>query len=148
MQRLVRVDEGFVQLQRVAAPLDDLVDVLAQRVAVLDGEVLVDAARDAQPRMDAPAAGRGDHLLAEFADEDRPFADLGKGFDHADDVALRDRRLEAEQQVGRGQMEEVERVGLQHLAVMHQPPHLLGRRRQPGRRRRRCPSPWRRRDDG
>ena len=47
-----------------------------------------------------------------------------------DDVSLSDRRLEAEQKVGRRQMKEVERVGLEDLAVMHQPPHLLRGGRQ------------------
>ena len=69
--------------------------------------------------MDAPAAGCGDHLLTEFANEDRPLADLGESFDHADDVSLRDWRLESKQEIGRSQMEEVDGVGLQNLAVMH-----------------------------
>ena len=77
--------------------------------------------------MDPAPAERGDDLLAELANEDRPLADFGEGFDHADDVALRDGRLEAQQQVGRGQVEEVKRVRLQHLAVVHQPPQLCGR---------------------
>ena len=40
VQRLMPVDEGFVQLQGVAAPLDDLVDILAQTVAALHRQVL------------------------------------------------------------------------------------------------------------
>ena len=38
--------------------------------------------------------------------------------------------VEAEQQVGRGQVEEVQRVGLEDLPVVHQPAHLLGGRRE------------------
>src|SRR5665213_921826 len=120
-------DEGFVQFQCVTAPFDDLIEVFPQGIAVLDRQVLVNAAWHAQPRMNAPAARRGDHLLAELADENRPLAHLGEGFDHADDVPLRDRRLKPEQKVGRRQVEEVHRVGLQHLTVMHQPPHLVRR---------------------
>ena len=79
--------------------------------------------------MDAPAACRGDHLLSELADEDRPFADLREGFDDPDDVAPGDRSLETQEQIRRRQMEKVERVRLQHLAVVHQAPHLVGRGR-------------------
>ncbi len=131
VQRLVAVHEGLVQRQRLAAPPDDPVDVAAQRVAALDRQVLVDAAGHAEAGVDAPAASRRDHLLAELADEDRPTADLGEALHHADDVAFRDGRLEAEQQVGRGQVEEVHRVGLQHLPVVHQAAHLVRRRRHP-----------------
>ena len=49
---------------------------------------------------------------------------------NADDVALGDVAVEAEQQVRRAEVEEVQRVRLEHLAVVHQPAHLLGRRRQ------------------
>ncbi len=87
-------------------------------------------ARDAQPRMDTPAAGCSDDLLAEFADEDCPLANFREGFNYADDVALRDRRLEPEQEVRRSQVEEIQSVRLQNLAVMHQSPHLFRRRRQ------------------
>ena len=38
--------------------------------------------------------------------------------------------VEAEQQVGRGEMEEMQRVRLQDLAVVHQAAQLLGGRRQ------------------
>ena len=50
--------------------------------------------------------------------------------DHPDDVALGDRSVESEQQIGRRQVEEVQRVRLEHLSVMHQPAHLFGRRSQ------------------
>ena len=51
--------------------------------------------------------------------------------DDADDVALLDRRVEAEQQIGRGKVEEVQGVRLEDLTVVHQPAHLLAGRRQP-----------------
>ena len=47
---------------------------------------------------------------------------------HADDVADGRVGVEAEQQVGRDQVEEVQGVRLEHLPVVHQPAHLLGRR--------------------
>ncbi len=128
VQRLVGADKGFVEFQGLAAPLGDLVDVFSERVAVLHRQVLVDAAGDAKPRVDTPtAAGRCDDLLAKLADEDRPLADFREGFDYTDDVASRDRRLESEQEVGRSQMKEIQRVRLQHLTVMHQPPELFRR---------------------
>ena len=49
---------------------------------------------------------------------------------HADDVAHGRVGVEAEQQVRRAQVEEVQGVRLEHLPVVHQPAHLLGRRRQ------------------
>ena len=45
-------------------------------------------------------------------------------------LRLLGRRLEAEQQVGRGEVEEMQHMALHHLPVMHQPPHLLRRGRQ------------------
>ena len=38
--------------------------------------------------------------------------------------------VHAQEEVGRGEVEEVQGVGLEHLAVVHEPPHLLGRRGQ------------------
>jgi hypothetical protein len=80
---------------------------------------VVDPARDCAGRMNLAAAGRLDDLLPEFADEDRPFADLRETVEHRDNVALFRRRVEAEQKVGRGQMEDVQRIRLQHLTVVH-----------------------------
>ena len=88
------MNKGFVECNGVAAPRDDLIDIFPQGVTILDGQVLIDAAGNAQAWMDTPAAGRRDHELPEFADRDRPFADLGKGFDDTDDVTAGDRGLE------------------------------------------------------
>jgi hypothetical protein len=57
--------------------------------------------------------------------------DLGMILDDADDVAVGHRIVDAEQQIGRGEMEEMQRVRLEHLPQMHQPADLLGRRREP-----------------
>ena len=64
---------------------------------------------------------RGQHALP---------GEIGKGAGDADDVALADLAVEAEQQVGRGEVEEMQRMRLQDLPVMHQPPQLFRRRRQ------------------
>jgi hypothetical protein len=72
------------------------------------------------------AGGDADHLLAELAQQHALPGDLRVGAGDADDVALLHRRFEAEQQVGRRQVEEVQRVGLEDLPVVHQPPDLLG----------------------
>ena len=53
-------------------------------------------------------------------------------FRHGDDVALVDLRVEAEQKIGRAEQEEVQRMRLHDLTVMHEPAHLLGAQ---GRRR-------------
>jgi hypothetical protein len=58
---------------------------------------------------------------------------VGVRGEHADDVASSHVGVEAEQQVRRRQVEEVQRVRLQDLAVVHQPADLLGGRRQRGR---------------
>ena len=47
------------------------------------------------------------------------------------DVALLDRRVETEQEVGGGEIEEVQGVRLEDLSVVHQAAHLLAGRRQP-----------------
>ena len=53
---------------------------------------------------------------------------FGVGAHHGQDVALGTRAVEAEQQIGRGQIKEVQGVRLQDLAVVQQPPQLLRRR--------------------
>jgi hypothetical protein len=58
------------------------------------------------------------------------FATSGYSAADADDVAARDVGVEAEQQVGRAQVEEVQRVRLQDLPVVHQAADLLGRGRE------------------
>ncbi len=50
--------------------------------------------------------------------------------DDADDVPHGRVGVHAQEEVGRGEMEEVQGVGLEHLAVVHQAAHLLGRRRE------------------
>ncbi len=74
-------------------------------------------------------AGRGqDDLLPELAQQDGPGGQLAVVGDDPDDVADGRVGIGAEEQVGRGQVEEVQGVRLEHLAVVHQPAHLFGRR--------------------
>ena len=54
---------------------------------------------------------------------------LSSGGD-ADDVADGRVGVHAQEEVGRGEVEEVQGVGLEHLAVVHQAAHLLRRRGQ------------------
>jgi hypothetical protein len=75
------------------------------------------------------AGGDADDLLAELAQQHALAGDVRMGLGHADDVALGG-RVEAEQQVGRGEVEEVQGVRLQHLAVVHQAAQLLGAGRE------------------
>jgi hypothetical protein len=82
--------------------------------------------------MDALAGGHADDLLAEFPEQHALARQLRVLGGEADDVAAGRLGVEAEQQVGRGEVEEMQRVGLQHLAVVHQPADLLGGRRQLG----------------
>ena len=72
----------------------------------------------------------GDDFLPELAGHDALHGEIRKGRGDADDVALGDLALEAEQEIGRGEMEEVQRVRLHHLPVVQQAAQLLGGRRQ------------------
>jgi hypothetical protein len=85
--------------------------------------------------VDALAGGGADHLLAELAQQHALARDRS-GCAAATPTMLRrpDLGLEAEQQVRRRQVEEVQCVRLQDLAVVHQPAHLLRGRRHRWRR--------------
>jgi hypothetical protein len=115
---------------RVAAPGHHLVGVLLQGGALFGRKRLVHAAGHRARAMHALAGGHADHFLAVLAQEHAFLGDFGMGGDDPDHVAGRDIGTEAEQQVGRGQVEEVQGVGLQDLAGMHQAADLLGGRRQ------------------
>ncbi len=80
--------------------------------------------------MDALACDVLDNLLPELAGHDTLLRKIGKRLRDADDVALSHLALEAEQEVGRGEMEEVQRVRLHDLPVVEQAAQLLGGRRE------------------
>ena len=126
----VLFEQGADQMHRLAAPGDHLVGILLQQVAFLGGQRLVDAAGHRAGAMHPLAGGVADHLLAVLPEQHALLGRDRVGADHADDVALRHIRSETEQQVGRRQMEEVQGVGLQDLAIVHQAANLLGGRRQ------------------
>ena len=115
------------QVHRGLGPGQHLGQLGAQGVAVLARDGAVHAAGH-RARAVHPLAGRdADHLLAELAQHHALARGLGVGHRDADDVALRDVGVEAEQQVGRGQVEEVQRVALHDLAVVHQAADAVGR---------------------
>jgi HAMP domain-containing protein len=126
----VLLEQPLDEPHRLAAPGDHLVDVLLQLVALGGREALVDAARDGARAVDALARGVADHFLAVLAQQHALLRDVGVLGRHADDVAAGDVGVEAEQQVGRGEVEEVQRVRLQDLPVVHQAADLLGRGRK------------------
>ena len=76
-----------------------------------------------------PAIWRDD-FLPELAGQHALLGEIGERRGDADDVALGDLALEAEQEIGRGEMEEMQRVRLHDLAVMQQAAQLLRGRRQ------------------
>ncbi len=90
----------------------------------------VDAAGHDPGGVDPLAAEPLDDLLAEAAEPDAVAGQLRVGLGDAEDVALGGIGVEAEQQVGRGQVEEAEGVGLDDLGQVHQPAQV-----GPGRRR-------------
>jgi len=80
----MRARKGFVQLQRLAAPADDRVDVLAERVAAGDGEVWL-TRRARRARMVRRPRSR-DHLLP-YLRMRSPFSNFREPVDDAEDVA-------------------------------------------------------------
>ena len=111
-------------------PVDDLVDPGAHRIAIGDAERLVHSARNDAGAVNALAGDMRDDLLPELARHHALHREIRKRRGDADDVALGDLALEAEQQVGRGEMEEMQRMRLHDLPVMEQTAQLLGRRGQ------------------
>ena len=80
--------------------------------------------------MNAFAADGADDFLTVLAQLDALKRDIGMRLDDPDDVALCDIAVEAEQQVGRRQMEKVQRVALQYLTEVHEFAQFLGRGRE------------------
>ena len=70
--------------------------------------------------MDALAGQPFDRLLAELAQRDAVARALGMLFDQAQHVAARRIGIHAQQQVGRREVEEAQRVGLHELRAMQQ----------------------------
>ena len=131
---LVEIGIGFVQLDdepdRRLRPIDDLVDPGAHRIAIGDAERLVHSARNDPGAMDAFSGDMGDDFLPELAGEHALPGEIGEGRRDPNDVAFGDFALEAEQEIGRREMEEVQRVRLHQLAIMQEAAQLLRRRRQ------------------
>ena len=117
-------------LQGAARPCHDLFDVLEEGVAFGDGQVFVDTAGDRAGAVDLLAGGGLDDFLPVLAQHHALHREIREFPRHADDVADRGIGVEPEQQVRRYEVEEVQRVRLEHLAVVHQAAHLFRRRRQ------------------
>ncbi len=76
--------------------------------------------------MDALVAEQLDDVLSEAAQADAGKAQIGPGRRHAEDVALGGVGLHAQQQIGRGKMEEAQSMGLHHLRQIQHAPQLRG----------------------
>ena len=98
----VAEEDALHELHGGLGPGDHLVAVGAQVVALLGGQGLVDAAGDGAGAVDALAGGDADDLLAVLAQQHPLLGDLGIVLDDADDVAVADGVIEAEEQVRRG----------------------------------------------
>ena len=72
------------------------------------------------------AAENLDDFLAELAQADAGAGQFLVRGDQAENVALRRRRVPAEQKIRRAQMEETQRVALDDLAEVHQAAQLVG----------------------
>ena len=123
-------EDPLHELHRRFGPGDHRVAVSQQIVALLGGEGLVDAAGDGAGAVDALAGGDADDLLTVLAQQHPLFGDVGMVLDDADEVAVGDGVIEAEQQVRRGQVEEMQGVGLEGLAQVHEAADLVRRGRE------------------
>ena len=113
-------------------PLEHLIHVALEHVSVGAADVLVHAAGHGARTVHPLARGDADHLLPELAQQHALFCDIGVGERDADDVAQVHLGVEAEQQVGRRQVEEVQRMRLHDLPVVHQAADLFGAARDGG----------------
>ena len=118
------------ETDRLAAPIDNLVDRGTHRITIGDAQRLVHAARDDAGAVNALSGDVADHFLPELARQHTALGEVGESRSDPDDVALGDFALKAEQQVRRGEMKEVRRVRLHDLATVQQAPELLRRRRE------------------
>ena len=82
---------------------------------------MIDAAGDDPRRMNPLAARQFDDLLAELAQPDSVFGEFGKLGGDAQDIARHGIGVHPQQQVGRTEVEEGERVRLDELAVIDKP---------------------------
>ncbi len=98
-------------------------------VAFLRRQRIAHAAGHGPGGMHALAAQQPDHLLAELAQADAAAGDAGIRLDQPHDVARGRIAIHAQQQIGRAEVEEAQRVALDDLAPVHQPAQLLGARR-------------------
>ena len=134
VQRRVLRMQRLGDVHRVLRPLDHLLHVAQQQLAVGRADMLVHASGHRAGAVHPLARRDANHLLPVLAQQHALLRDVGVGRGHADDVATIHFAVEAEQQVRAGQVEEMQRVALHYLAVVHQPADLVGR----GRDRRRA----------
>ena len=107
-------------------------DILEQVITLLDADILVHSAGNGTGTVNALARRDANYFLSVFAQQHALFGDFRVGGSNADNIALGNIGIETEQQVGRTQVVEMQRMRLQHLSVVHQPAHLLGSGRQRG----------------
>jgi len=81
--------------------------------------------------MDALVAEKLNDVLSESAQSYAGAAELGLGGDDAEDVAGDGVGLHAEKQIGRGEIEEAQGVGLDHLGEIEHAAQLSGGMRNP-----------------
>ena len=95
---------------RLLRPCDRALDVGEQIVALRRRQVLVHPAGYRATAVDALPGGDPDHLLPELAQQHALLRQVWVRGGDGEDVPALGRRVEAEQEIGRAQMEEVKRV--------------------------------------
>ena len=123
------VDHAFEEGQRTGGDRLGFRQAAQDLLAYFAVERRVDAARHDPGRMDALPPQPFDHLLAELAQRNAVASHVGMVLQHPNDVAPFRRTVEPEEQVGRGEMEEAQRVRLRDLAAVHRFAQLGGDRR-------------------
>ena len=123
------VEQLLEQPQAAAGDGEGLRQAGADLVAQLWAEGAAHAARHRPGRVDLATPKSLDHPLAELAQADAGAGQVRVGGDQAEHIALGRVAVPAQQEIGAAEMKEGEGVALGDLGQVHQPPQLLGRRR-------------------
>ena len=122
---LEQVNGSLSRIERFRQTLPDRVDLILRKS-------LPHSAGDGPGRMDGLCAKHSDDILTECAQLDAFYRQVRELLDQSDYVASGRVALHSEQQVGRAQVKEAERVALRVLSVIDQTAQLICRRRNPG----------------
>ena len=125
----VGIEQGIGRVHGKAGKPDRFFRVLDHMEPVLVPEGLAHPAGDGRHRVDRPRPYLVDDGLADLSELDRLFREVRILLVYADDAPHHRARIGRHDEIGGGQEEEVERVGIDDLPHVHQLPHLPRRGR-------------------